>query len=123
MGLSLRALEARFIRVVTPGRRHKEVPTIDEAQGVRFLCPKCFAVNGGAVGTHGVICWSRSRGAPESEQPGPGRWTLEGTSLDDLTLNGDAPGGGGARSVLLTDGCGWHGFVNSGMAEGDIPGH
>ena len=23
-----------------------------------ILCPKCFAENGGPVGTHSVICWS-----------------------------------------------------------------
>lgn len=88
-----------------------------KAQGVQFLCPKCFVANGGKVGTHLILCWSRSRGVPDSAQPGPGRWTLEGTGFDDLTLNGDSPAGPGtgARSVLLTGGgCGWHGFVTKG---------
>lgn len=93
---------------------HHSVDTLAEAQGVEFLCPKCFAANGGPVGTHIVICWSRSRGTPEDARPGPGRWTLEGTGFDDLTLNGDAINGGGARSVLLQGGCGWHGFVTNG---------
>lgn len=87
---------------------------INDAHGVEFLCPKCFAANSGPVGTHAVICWSRSRGVPDEADPKPGRWTLEGTGMHDLTLNGDAVGGGGARSVLLTSGCAWHGFVTNG---------
>lgn len=90
------------------------VETIQEAQGVEFLCPKCFAENKGPIGTHAVICWSRSRGVPEHVKPGPGRWSLHGTGIVDLTLNADPPGT--ARSVLLTGGCGWHGYVNAGDA-------
>lgn len=119
--IALADLKAKFIKVIEPGRSRREVDSIADAQGVQFLCPKCFSKNGGPVGTHSVVCWSRSRGVGEDETPGPGRWSLEGTGIDDLTLNGDAPGGGGARSVLLTGGCGWHGFINSGFAEGDIP--
>lgn len=91
------------------------VATVAEAQGIMFLCPKCFAANNGKVGTHRVLCWSRSRGIADDVQPNPGRWTLEGTDYADLTLNGDAVGGNGARSVLLTGpGCGWHGFITNG---------
>jgi hypothetical protein len=110
-------LEARFYRWEKrdDGRIfHVPVETIAEAQGVRFLCPKCFAENGGPIGTHSVVCWSRSRGVPDEATPAPGRWTLDGTGIDDLTLNGDPPGA--ARSVLLTAGCGWHGFVTNGDA-------
>lgn len=85
-----------------------------EAQGISFLCPKCFAENKGPRGTHSVICWSRSRGVPEDATPGPGRWKLDGTSFDDLTLNADPPST--ARSVQLTGGCGWHGFITNGEA-------
>ena len=114
-------LEGKFMIVVEPGRRRRVVETIVEAQGVQFLCPKCYATNGGPVGTHSVVCWSRAKGVSEEESPGPGRWSLHGTGLADLTLHGDAPGGGGARSVLLTSGCGWHGFIDDGFAHGDIP--
>lgn len=114
-------LEAKFIRHerrVEDGQERTyfvPVETIGKAQGVMFLCPKCFTDNGGAAGTHSVICWSRSRGVPDDLQPAPGRWTLNGSSIDDLTLNGDPPGQ--ARSVLLTGpGCGWHGFVDNGSA-------
>src|ERR1700761_9680582 len=88
------------------------VDTLAEAHGVEFDCPKGA---GDPKVAHGVICWSRSRGTPEHAEPGPGRWKMDGTSLDDLTLNADPPSG--ARSVLLNGGCGWHGFVTDGKAE------
>jgi hypothetical protein len=73
---------------------------------VRFLCPKCFATNGGARGTHSVICWSP--GVPQEMRPGPGRWQLQGTSLDDLTLVA------ASSSVKLEGGCEAHFFVRNG---------
>ena len=87
------------------------VDTIEQAQGIRFLCPVCFKTNGGRVGTHSVMCWSRSRGVSEEATP-KGRWTLHGTGYHDLTLHGDPVGS--ARSVLLLGGCNWHGFVTEG---------
>lgn len=114
----LRDLDAKLIRYEERGddRLLVNVETLAEAQGVMFLCPKCYAANGNSsIGTHSVVCWSRSRGAPELVAPLPGRWAMEGTSLDDLTLNADPPGT--QRSVLLTgEGCQWHGFVNNGDA-------
>lgn len=110
---ALRTLDAAFICRKKAGF-WQDVTDIGQAQGVRFLCPKCFAENGGPVGTHSIICWSKSRGIPDDEHPGPGRWTLDGASLDDLTLNGDPPGA--ARSVRLNGGCSWHGFVTNGDA-------
>jgi hypothetical protein len=83
-----------------------KVETIDEADGISFLCPKCFAENGGAVGTHGVICW-RPR-VPRDARPGPGRWELEGTGYSDLTLRASS------SSVQLTGGCAAHFFVENG---------
>ena len=92
---------------------HIKADNIDEAQGVQFLCPKCFQKNNGPIGTHSVICWSRSKGVPEHAEPGPGRWRLEGTCLADLTLGIDD--GCKSCSVKLTgDGCGWHGHVTNG---------
>lgn len=110
-------LEAEFLRIDRSGEREawEPVKTKAEAHGVMFLCPKCFAAKGGAVGTHAVICWSRSAGAPDDASPGPGRWRMDGSGLADLTLNADPPSV--ARSVALTGGCGWHGFVTNGVAE------
>jgi hypothetical protein len=92
----------------------KHVDTLNEAQGIKFLCPKCFVDKGGSVGTHGVICWSRSKGVPEEARPNPGRWKMDGTGYGDLTLNADPPGT--ARSVQLLGGCKWHGHVTNGDA-------
>lgn len=112
---SLRELQALFIRCddqyVGDHAPHRVVEAIHEADGVRFLCPKCFEANGGERGTHMVICWSPS--APADQPPGPGRWALQGSSLDDLTL-GPIPGK--TRSVQLLGGCAWHGFVTAGRA-------
>lgn len=86
----------------------------EEANGIRFLCPKCFQKNNGPIGAHQIICWSRSLGAPDEARPGPGRWTFEGDDFSDLTLNGDPKGK--ARSIQISGGCGWHGFITNGIA-------
>lgn len=114
--MKLRDLEAEFLRYEerADGTYLPHVDTLAEAQGVTFLCPKCAAAMGGPIGVHHVICWSRSRGVPDHASPGPGRWRLDGTGLDDLTLNAELPGG--ARSVELHGGCCWHGFVTNGEA-------
>jgi hypothetical protein len=113
---TMATLDAEFLKYERDGDRvfFREVASLAEANGVVFFCPKCFAANGGPVGTHSIICWSRSRGVPDDARPS-GRWALDGTSMDDLTLNADPPSS--ARSVLLLDGCGWHGFVTNGNAE------
>ena len=80
---------------------------IGEADGVRMLCPKCYADPPvGPVGTHSLICWSPK--VSQDHAPKPGRWELFGTSLDDLTLIA------GSSSVLLQGGCGAHFFVRAG---------
>lgn len=89
------------------------VDTLAEADGVWFLCPKCFVANGGSVGTHGVICWFVGK-VSDDVDPKPGRWTPTGTGLHDLTF---VPSEGRTPSVLLTGGCGWHGHVAAGSAS------
>ena len=90
-----------------------DVDALAEADGVWFLCPKCYAQNGGCVGTHAVICWFVGR-VPDDVDPKPGRWTATGTGLSDLTF---VPSVGRSHSVLLTAGCGWHGFIADGNAS------
>lgn len=106
-------LQPQFLVYVNRGS-FRHVDRIEDAQGISFLCPKCFEENHGPVGTHSVICWSSSRGVPEEAIPGPGRWTLEGTGYEDLTLGCEPKK---TRSVLLTGGCGWHGFITKGVAH------
>lgn len=113
--MRLAELDPQWLRYKTVRGRAlwHHVKTIELAQGVMFLCPVCFVTNHGPVGTHRVVCWSRSRGVPDEADPKPGRWTLVGSSYEDLTLNGDPPGN--PRSVLLNGpGCGWHGFITNG---------
>lgn len=119
--MKLTDLEAEFIQWTGTGPDDygwKFVSNLNEATGIKFLCPKCFLHNKGPVGTHMVVC-HRFGKVPDWMQPGPGRWVFDGTSLDNLTLN--APPGH-TRSVLLLGGeCGggapWHGFVTNGDAS------
>lgn len=108
--MKLSELNPQFLRRTGEGT-HETVKRIRNADGVLFLCPKCFLANGGPVGTHSVLCWGPD--VPREVDPGPGRWTLNGTGLHDLTLDGAL---GKSRSVLLTAGCGWHGYITSGEA-------
>lgn len=89
------------------------VDTLAEADGVMFLCPKCFAENSGPIGTHSVICWFVGKVADDVD-PKPGRWTPIGTGLHDLTF---VPSAGRSHSVLLMGDCAWHGFVANGDAS------
>lgn len=78
-----------------------------EANGIWFLCPKCFEANGGSVGTHRVICWDPS--VPPEVQPNPGRWTLQGDTFETLSLVA------GSSSVwLMGRGCQAHFFIEAG---------
>lgn len=124
--MMLRHLEAQFLRYVeeavdpmtfidgvlhTDGVKTTLVPvaTLDDAHGIKFRCPQCF------YGTrHHVICWFEGK-VPDHARPSPGRWTPQGTDVDDLTF---IPGTKvTAVSVQLVGGCGWHGFVKNGVAE------
>ena len=104
----LQDLSPSFVKILISGQLYHDVDTLEEAQGIRFLCPKCFAANG-EVGTHCVQVWVEGRGAGAKEEPFPGRWKVSGTSVKDLTLS---------PSVQLTSGCGWHGHVINGEVRG-----
>lgn len=112
--VTLRELEAQFLRRIDgDGRRWEFVDKIGDAEGLWLLCPKCYGANGGSVGTHHVLCWSPA--VPLDVAPGPGRWRLEGESLDDLSLVAGSssvqlPGGPDAPDK----GCGAHFFVQRG---------
>jgi len=92
-----------FEIVVRPVIYHVHVDNLSEADGVSFLCPKCFP-------GHSVICWFTGK-VPDDAKPSPGRWNPSGTSIDNLTFVGP-----GAASVELLGGCLWHGAVVNGDA-------
>lgn len=107
--MKLTELEAFFVKRFSDGEGeyYAQVEKIEEADGVEFLCPKCWIENKGRVGTHMVLCW-RPR-VPQTVNPKPGRWEFQGTGLHDLTLVA------GSSSILLTSGCKWHGFIRGGI--------
>lgn len=82
------------------------VPTLAEAQGIFFECPKCM--NG-----HLVEVTFRDRGVPDhlgthNKRGEPVRWEVSGSDFADLTTR---------PSILLEGGCCWHGFVTNGEAN------
>jgi hypothetical protein len=109
VSLRLSDLEPRFLKR-EDDTHFRDVETLSEADGLWFLCPKCFLENRGRVGTHAVVCWSPS--VPQTTHPVPGRWTMVGTGFHDLSLVA------GSSSVQLTAGCLWHGHVTNGDVTG-----
>lgn len=101
---------------VTGSREHTilGVP-FAEAQGIEFLCPKCFTANGGAVGTHWCNVTFADRGVPDeagshNTEGKPTRWTVSGDTFETLVTS---------PSILLEGGCGWHGFIGQ-TAPGEV---
>jgi hypothetical protein len=97
-------LRPQFMKVID-ATHFQNVDSIGEADGIRFLCPKCFAVqmNGGI---HSIFCW-RPR-VPQTIRPTPGRWEFEGTGYADLSLVA------ASSSILLTGGCAAHFHITNG---------
>lgn len=110
MKIRLTDLEPRFLKVMSPAVR-QFVETLEEADGVEFVCPLCLANQDmHRPGVHGVICWEPD--VPLEISPGPGRWTMQGTGLHDLTLVA------GSSSIHLQGpGCGAHFFIKNGEIE------
>src|SRR4051812_31916223 len=104
--MRLNELEPEFVKIIDPGTYQCEGVAIADADGIQFLCPKCFQANGGNVGTHLVLCWKPH--VPQEIRPAPGRWRFEGSGFDDLSLVA------GSSSVLLMGGCNAHFFVRGG---------
>lgn len=87
------------------GHYEDKVDRQADAQGVRILCPKCFAENGGPVGTHSVLVPFADRGVPPDAMPQMPRWAATGNTFEDLSTT---------PSILIVGGCGWHGFITNG---------
>lgn len=92
-----------------------DVDDLAEADGIIFLCPKCFASNGGPVGTHSVMIYFANRNAPDRLGHNAAgqvvRWIVRGTGYSDLVT---------APSILQQCGCAWHGYI--GGSGGECPG-
>ena len=115
---SLRELEAQFKKYrPEPGSGGIYEPReqLADADGVRFLCPKCFAAKLDWV--HPVYIGFRGRATPGTygynSKGDPVLWDLapSSTGLDDLVLT---------PSIQIEGGCNWHGFIGS---SGVPPGH
>lgn len=79
------------------------------ASSLRFLCPKCFHVNGGAAGTHLIRVVNHGT---EAHKSGPS-WVFRGSSADDFTLDW-APGSEGRSSIQIIGGCEAHFNIHNG---------
>lgn len=99
--MRLSELEPEWLKW-TDDHHFSRVSTRAEADGIFFVCPKCFAANGNQrPGVHGVIT-----------SPGLGRWQMIGDSFENLTLVA------GSSSVHLTGpGCGAHFFIRNGNID------
>lgn len=103
-------LEPRFLHVRPSHFPHVE--RIEDAQGLMFLCPACFARNDGPVGTHEVLVWFADRGVDPAHVASPRRWKVTGTGFHDLTLSPSID-----LSNARGSGCQWHGWVRDGEAR------
>ncbi len=111
IGLTLVELRAQLLGVPYYNERgnvvYPHVDNLNDAHGIRYLCPKCFEENSGSVGTHGIVNFDPS--ISQEFRPTPGRWNLIGTGLDDLSLINES------SSIAMTgEGCKAHFFVSFG---------
>ena len=112
--ISLATLDPQFLILAdSEAKTFRRVPTNDNADGIIFLCPKCYLEEGSPVGVHSVICWIPS--IKKEIFPGPGRWVMSGQK-ENLTLTGAK---GKSSSVKLTGkgGCKAHFFVTDGTVK------
>jgi hypothetical protein len=113
INMKLLDLEPQFIKYETTNNGEIIYPRgipIEQAQGLLFLCPKCFAENKGPVGTHTCEVSFEGRGVlphqgSHNKDGKPVRWNVAGSDLQNLTLT---------PSILLEGGCAWHGFITNG---------
>ena len=116
--MRLRGLDAKFIDGCGADGSFWESrnPPIGAAQGVLFLCPLCFARNGGRPGTHSILVPFANRGVPAAFEPKLPRWTASGTGIDDLTISPSIDLSKDGAGHPRPEGCLWHGFVRNGDA-------
>jgi hypothetical protein len=107
--MKLLEIKPQFIKAESTSL-YKNVDDIKLADGIMFLCPKCFENNKGEVGTHSILCWQPH--ISQDYTPKPRRWKFLGTGYNDLTLQA------GSSSILLQgEGCQAHFFIRKGNIE------
>lgn len=111
-------LEPQFLHVdvAEPGKLYK-VGSLAEANGIRFQCPKCLAEKN-SHGVHSVVCLTPA--VPPEFGLGPGRWPMQGTGYEDLTLTPSVwlnQSHCGNCTCKLGEYCGWHGFITNGQVS------
>ena len=104
--MKLRNLEPQFLKIVSENSWRRD-STMEECDGIIFLCPVCFRNNHGNVGTHSIICWKPH--VPQTFYPVPGRWNMRGYGIDDLTLFASS-----SSIWLMGPGCGAHFHISNG---------
>lgn len=104
--MNLIDLEPQFLKN-TDSVTHRIVDSIEQADGIMFLCPKCFKEKGTKIGVHSIICWNPS--VPQIVNPTVGRWRFIGTGYNDLTLTA------GSSSIKIENGCKAHFFITNGQ--------
>lgn len=118
--MKLRDLDAHFIDSATPQPNesfcHENNPPLSAAQGLLFLCPLCFARNGGAAGTHSILIPFKDRCVPPGFEPTLPRWAASGSGIDDLTISPSIDLSSDGAGHPRHEGCAWHGFVRNGDA-------
>ena len=102
--VKLTELKPHFLQLTEGRGRFHRIDNLAEADGLLFLCPKCFTGDG-----HSVICWFEDK-VPDNLEPLPGRWKPAGTSYEDLSF----VVGKRSNSIALVGGCAWHGFITKG---------
>jgi hypothetical protein len=104
--INLSSLEPHLLKYIDENT-YEYTFNINEADGISFLCPECYDKNGGAIGTHTILCWTPK--IPLSVSPSPGRWFIIGTDISNITLEQSS------SSIQLNNGCRAHFFVRNGI--------
>ena len=107
--MNLTALNPHFLKISrsqdNTGIYWDRVPTLAEADGIIFSCPKCKdKLNAAGIHMdHSLTAW---KPGTDPGIPGRARWHMTGTGYTDLTLT---------PSIMIVGGCSWHGYVTNGM--------
>ncbi len=92
-------------------KTHQTVGVLSDADGIMFLCPKCFAANKGRGGTHNIICWFNGR-VLTPMNPLTKQWNPSGSNWKAFGFDPS-----GEQGIKVNGGCGWQGFIENGEVK------